>query len=191
MTRSRSTGAVLWFTGLSGAGKSTIANAIHARLLHDGVPTELLDGDAVRAMSPAGFSREEREAHIRRVGFLASRLEHHGITVVCALISPFAASRAWVRDHCARFVEIHVATPLEECERRDVKGLYAAARRGEIKNFTGITDPYEPPECPELSIDTTRTPLNTAHGRAAGARSVGGRGRCRARGAGTLIDAAR
>lgn len=152
-------GAVLWFTGLSGAGKSTIAAAVHHVLLAADVPSELLDGDAVRAISPAGFSREDRDAHVRRVGFLASRLEHHGVTVSCALISPYAAARQWVRDRCERFIEIHIATPLAECERRDVKGLYRRARAGEIAHFTGIDDPYEAPTRPDLLVDTSTMPL--------------------------------
>ena len=147
--------AVLWFTGLSGAGKSTIASAVVHELLRRGVQTEFLDGDAVRLLSPTGFTRADRDAHVKRVGFLASRLEHHGITVVCALISPYEEARQYVRGLCARFIEIHVATPLAECERRDVKGLYQRARRGEISNFTGISDPYEVPRQPELVIDTT------------------------------------
>jgi adenylylsulfate kinase len=147
-------GAVLWFTGLSGAGKSTIASAVDARLRDNHARVELLDGDALRAILPAGFSKEEREAHVRRVGFFASRLEHHGVIVVAALISPYRASRDFARSLCRRFVEIHVATPLEECERRDVKGLYARARSGELRGFTGIDDPYEPPDNPELRIDT-------------------------------------
>ena len=145
---------MLWFTGLSGAGKSTIAEAVHRRLLEFNEASEYLDGDAVRAFSPAGFTRSERDAHVRRVGYLAGRLAAHGVTVVCALISPYEASRAWVRQRCPRFVEIHVSTPLDECERRDVKGLYARARRGEIRYFTGIDDPYESPEHPELTLDT-------------------------------------
>ena len=147
--------SVLWFTGLSGAGKSTISAAVEAELRRRSVPTEYLDGDAVRAMSPTGFTRGDRDAHVRRVGFLASRLEHHGVTVVCALISPYADARDYVRSLCHRFIEIHVSTPLAECERRDRKGLYARARRGEITHFTGIDDPYEPPANPELRIDTT------------------------------------
>src|SRR4029450_6132790 len=147
--------AVLWFTGLSGAGKSTIASQVVNELVDRGIPTEYLDGDAVRLLSPTGFSRAERDAHVKRVGYLASRLEHHGITVVCALISPYADARGYVRALCGRFVEIHVATPLTECEPRDVKGLYARARRGEIAHFTGIDDPYEAPRDPELVIDTT------------------------------------
>jgi adenylylsulfate kinase len=155
-------GAVLWLTGLSGAGKSTLAAAVERALQARGVPTELLDGDAVRLLSPAGFSRDERNAHVRRVGFLASRLEHHGVVVICALISPYAEARRQVSGMCRRFVEIHVATPLEECERRDVKGLYARARRGEILHFTGIDDPYEPPDAPALVIDTTRVGVEDA-----------------------------
>jgi adenylylsulfate kinase len=147
-------GAVLWFTGLSGAGKSTIATAVDARLRETNPRVELLDGDALRAVVPAGFSKEEREAHVRRVGFFASRLEHHGVIVIAALISPYQASRNFVRSLCRRFVEIHVATSLEECERRDVKGLYARARSGELRGFTGIDDPYEPPDNPEIRIDT-------------------------------------
>jgi adenylylsulfate kinase len=146
---------VLWFTGLSGAGKSTLATAVHHALEMAGVPSELLDGDAVRSISPTGFSRADRDAHVRRVGFIASRLEHHGVTVSCALISPYRESRAWVRQLCRRFIEIHVATPLAECERRDVKGLYQRARRGEIQQFTGIDDPYEPPDEADVVVDTT------------------------------------
>jgi adenylylsulfate kinase len=148
--------AVLWFTGLSGAGKTTIAREVGDRLLAGGARVEYLDGDVIRSVFPeTGFTRPERDAHVKRVGFLASRLEHHGVFVICALISPFLESRAYVRGLCRRFVEIHVSTPLTECERRDVKGLYQRARRGEIANFTGIQDPYEPPDAPELRIDTS------------------------------------
>jgi adenylylsulfate kinase len=155
--------AVLWFTGLSGAGKSTIANEVCRRLRDAHARVEYLDGDEIRNVFPnTGFSREERDAHIRRVGFLASRLEHYGVIVVCALISPYAASRAHVRGMCRRFVEVHVSTPLHECERRDVKGLYQRARRGEIQHFTGLDDVYEPPASPELRIDTTEISVNEA-----------------------------
>jgi adenylylsulfate kinase len=152
--------AVLWFTGLSGAGKSTIAGAVTRELARQQVPTEYLDGDAVRLLSPTGFSRAERDAHVKRVGFLASRLEYHGITVVCALISPYAEARQSVREMCGAFLEIHVATPLRECERRDVKGLYRKARSGEIQHFTGIDDPYEAPVSPDVVIDTTRQTID-------------------------------
>ena len=155
-------GSVLWFTGLSGAGKTTIATAVAERLIARGVKCELLDGDALRALMPTGFSPDERDAHIRRVAFLASRLEHHGITVVCALISPYRLSRDWARTICRRFVEIHVATPLATCEARDVKGLYARARRGEIQNFTGIDDPYEPPIDAELTLDSRELSVSDA-----------------------------
>jgi adenylylsulfate kinase len=154
--------SVLWFTGLSGSGKSTLATAVARELRARRVPTELLDGDAVRTLAPAGFSRADRDAHVKRVGFLASRLEHHNVTVLCALISPYASSREFVRGLCRRFIEIHVATPLAACERRDVKGLYARARRGELAQFTGIDDPYEPPANPELVIDTSHTSLDDA-----------------------------
>ncbi len=149
--------AVLWFTGLSGAGKSTIAREVYERLRLRGAKAEYLDGDAIRSLFPnTGFTRIERDAHVRRVGFMASRLEHHGVVVVCALISPYAESRSHVRHLCRRFVEVYVSTPLQECERRDVKGLYERARRGDITNFTGLDDPYEPPDRPELEIDTSR-----------------------------------
>lgn len=146
---------VLWFTGLSGSGKSTIATRVHRELERRGTEVEYIDGDSLREVFPhTGFTRAEREEHLRRTGYMASRLAAHGVTVVASLVSPYRESRAFVRTHCPGFVEIYVATPLEECERRDVKGLYARARRGEIRNFTGIDDPYEPPENPELTLDT-------------------------------------
>lgn len=153
---------VLWFTGLSGAGKSTLAEAVIRALRERAVPTELLDGDAVRMLSPTGFSRVDRDAHVQRVGFLASRLEHHGVTVVCALISPYAGARSAVRAMCRTFLEIYISTPIQECERRDPKGLYARARRGEISSFTGVSDPYEPPATPDLTIDTSAVALDAA-----------------------------
>lgn len=147
--------AVLWFTGLSGSGKSTIAERVHAELERRGTEAEYIDGDALRAVFPGtGFTREQREEHLRRTGYMASRLEAHGIMVVASFVSPYRESRDFIRKLCRNFVEIYVSTPLEECERRDVKGLYARARKGEIRNFTGIDDPYEPPEHPELTLDT-------------------------------------
>jgi adenylylsulfate kinase len=167
--------AVLWFTGLSGAGKSTVAREVCERLRAEGVRVEYLDGDAIRSVFPnTGFTKSERDAHVRRVGFLASRLEHHGVFVVCALISPYSDSRAAVRRLCRRFVEIHLSTPLQECERRDVKGLYQRARRGEITNFTGIDDVYEPPVDPELRIDTTDVSVQDAVDLVLAALEVGG-----------------
>jgi len=148
--------AVLWFTGLSGAGKSTIAELVVAALNQRGIPLEYLDGDRVRDLFPTGFSKEDRDAHIARIGFIAHLLEKHGVTVVASFVSPYRAARDRVRALCSRFLEIYVSTPLDECERRDVKGLYKRARAGHIHNFTGISDPYEPPLHPELVIDTTR-----------------------------------
>jgi adenylylsulfate kinase len=146
---------VLWFTGLSGSGKSTIAVRVHEALVEKQVGVEYIDGDALRDVFPnTGFTRPEREDHLRRTGYMASRLAEHGVTVVASFVSPYRESRDFIRKLCSNFVEIYVATPLDECERRDVKGLYARARRGEIKNFTGIDDPYEPPEHPELTLDT-------------------------------------
>jgi adenylylsulfate kinase len=150
-----SSAAVLWFTGLSGSGKSTIAARVHEELRQRGVEVEYIDGDALREVFPnTGFSRAAREEHLRRTGYMASRLAAHGVAVVASFVSPYRESRDFIRRLCPEFIEIYVSTPLEECERRDVKGLYARARRGEIPNFTGISDPYEPPEHPELTLDT-------------------------------------
>ena len=155
--------AVVWFTGLSGSGKSTIAEQVVAALRAEGRAVEYLDGDAVRAVFPqTGFTREARDEHVKRIGFLASRLEAHGVTVVASFVSPYRASRDFVRGLSQRFILVHVSTPIEECERRDVKGLYARARRGELKNFTGVTDPYEAPERADLVIDTTQVTLDEA-----------------------------
>jgi adenylylsulfate kinase len=154
--------AVVWFTGLSGAGKTTIAARI-AEQVGEHRAVELIDGDALRTVFPnLGFTREARDEHVRRVGHLASRLEHHGVLVLVALVSPYRAARDFARSLAQNFVEVHVATSLAECERRDVKGLYARARRGEITMFTGIDDPYEPPDAPELAIDTTATSIDAA-----------------------------
>ncbi len=146
---------VLWFTGLSGSGKSTIADRLHDTLASRGYRVARLDGDTVRSVFPeTGFSRDERNAHIRRIGYLASILEKNGIIVLASFVSPYADSRDFVRGLCGNFIESYVATSIEECERRDVKGLYHKARAGSIKNFTGIDDPYEPPQHPELTITT-------------------------------------
>lgn len=151
----KSPAPVLWFTGLSGSGKSTIATRVHQELVRRGTEVEYIDGDALREVFPStGFTRTDREEHLRRTGYMASRLAAHGVTVVASLVSPYRESRDFIRGLCENFGEIYVATPLEECERRDVKGLYARARRGEIRNFTGIDDPYEQPEHPELTLDT-------------------------------------
>ena len=155
MSGTQAPAPVLWFTGLSGSGKSTIAIQVHAELVRRGTAVEYIDGDALREVFPnTGFTRAEREEHLRRTGYMASRLAAHGVTVVASFVSPYRESRDFIRRLCPGFVEIYVATPLEECERRDVKGLYARARRGEIRNFTGIDDPFEAPEHPELVLDT-------------------------------------
>ena len=153
--RTKPVAPVLWFTGLSGSGKSTIASRVQEELERRGLQVEYLDGDALREVFPnVGFTRPEREEHLRRTGYMASRLAAHGVTVVASFVSPYRESRDFIRSLCRGFMEIYVSTPLEECERRDVKGLYARARRGEARNFTGIDDPYEPPEHPELTLDT-------------------------------------
>lgn len=151
---------VLWFTGLSGAGKSAIANAVEKRLLEMHKHTYLLDGDNVRHGLNAGltFSEADRIENIRRIGEVAKLMVDAGLIVLTAFISPLRANREFVRSRLAQgeFIEIFVDTPLEVCEQRDPKGLYAKARQGEIANFTGISSPYEPPEAPELTLDTTK-----------------------------------
>jgi adenylylsulfate kinase len=156
------TAAVVWFTGLSGSGKSSIADWVAAELRGRGLPVERLDGDAMRRVFPTGFSRSERDAHVRRAGYLASRLEFHGVTVIASFVSPDRESRDFVRSLCRNFVEVHVATPLEECERCDAKGLYARARRGDIQDFTGISNPYEAPISPELIVDISHMSIEDA-----------------------------
>ena len=152
-------GACIWFTGLSGAGKSTTADVLTALLLERGRPVTVLDGDVVRTLlsKGLGFSREDRDLNIRRIAFVASEIVKHGGLVIVAAVSPYRTTRDEARGLVGgdRFVEVFVDTPLEECERRDVKGIYAQARRGEIQNFTGISDPYEPPAAPEVVLSTT------------------------------------
>ena len=152
-------GVCIWFTGLSGAGKSTIAEMLTVKLVEHGRQVTLLDGDVVRTnlSKGLGFSKEDRDANILRIGFVSSEIVRHGGVVVCAAISPYRAVRNEVRGMigAGQFIEIFVDTPLEVCESRDPKGLYAKARRGEIKGFTGIDDPYEAPEDPELILKTT------------------------------------
>ena len=156
------TAAVVWFTGLSGSGKSSLADWVAAELRGRGVPVERLDGDAIRRVFPTGFSRPERDAHVRRAGYFASRLEFHGVTVIASFVSPDRESRNFVRSLCRNFVEVHVATPLEECERRDAKGLYARARRGDLRDLAGINNAYEPPLSPELTVDTSQMSIEDA-----------------------------
>jgi adenylyl-sulfate kinase len=159
-----SDGVTVFLTGLSGAGKSTIADALVADLESDGVPVTVLDGDVVRThlSSELTFSREDRDLNIRRIGFVAGEVVRHGGTVVVAAIAPYEQAREDARklvEQHGRFVLVHLSTPLEVCEQRDVKGLYAKARAGELAAFTGISDPYEPPVRAEVTIDTSVTPL--------------------------------
>jgi sulfate adenylyltransferase len=158
-------GVVLLLTGLSGSGKSTIARAVATELVEDGTPVTLLDGDRVRRHLTAGlgFSAADRDTNVRRIGWVAAEVAHHGGIAVCSPIAPHDSVRRDVAAMTAarggRFVLVHVATPLEECERRDRKGLYAAARRGEIPDFTGISAPYDVPADPDLRLDTTGRPV--------------------------------
>jgi sulfate adenylyltransferase len=153
-------GFTVFFTGFSGSGKSTIANALMVKLMEmGGRPVTLLDGDIVRKnlSSELGFSKEHRDLNIRRIGFVASEITKNGGIAICAPIAPYATTRRAVREDVEQFgafVEVHVSTSIEECERRDRKGLYALARAGKIKEFTGISDPYDTPETPELRLDT-------------------------------------
>ena len=157
--RSRGGGFTLWFTGLSGAGKSTIAHLVGPELERRGLLVEYLDGDTVRThlSKGLGFSKEDRDTNIERIGWVASRLTRHGAAVIAAAISPYEETRRKARElveEWGAFVEVYVRASVEECARRDVKGLYAKAFAGEIKGFTGVDDPYEPPGDPELVIDT-------------------------------------
>jgi len=148
----------VWFTGLSGAGKSTIAEILTVLLLEYGRQVTMLDGDIVRThlSKGLGFSKEDRDTNVRRIGFVAAEIVRHGGIAVCAAVSPYRAARNDVRALVGReqFVEIFVDTPLEVCEQRDVKGMYAKARRGELKDFTGIDDPYEAPQQAEITLET-------------------------------------
>ncbi len=159
-------GMCLWFTGLSGSGKSTTAQILTSLIYEYGRRVTVLDGDVVRTHLSKGlsFSREDRDVNIRRIGFVAGEIVHHGGLVICAAISPYRATRDEVRNMIPDgFMEVFVDTPLEVCEERDTKGLYAKARRGEIKGFTGIDDPYEPPTHPEITLDTVKfTPEENA-----------------------------
>jgi adenylyl-sulfate kinase len=149
-------GFVLWLTGLSGAGKSTIAAKLGPALAERGHRVELLDGDEVRTnlCQGLGFSRADRDTNIARIGYVAGKLAKHGVTVLVAAISPYRAARDQVRAQVDTFVEIHVAAPVATCAQRDPKGLYAKALSGELRNFTGVSDPYEPPLAPELVLHT-------------------------------------
>ncbi len=159
-------GFCLWFTGLSGSGKTTITTFLVKELRRRGSKLEVLDGDIVRQnlSKGLGFSKEDRDTNIRRVAFVADLLSRNGVPVITAAISPYRDIRDEARAKMdSRFIEAYVKASVEECEKRDVKGLYAKARAGEIKEFTGVSDPYEPPKDPELEIDTeSQTPEQSA-----------------------------
>ncbi len=152
-------GLTVWLTGLPSAGKTTIAHALEKRLLTAGHRVEVLDGDVLRThlTRGLGFSREDREENVRRIGFVAHLLSRNGVVAVVSVISPYRAVRDEVRElHSGRFFEVHVATPVDVCAERDVKGLYAKQRAGEITGLTGVDDPYEPPLHPEAVLHTER-----------------------------------
>ncbi len=167
-------GFVLWFTGLSGAGKSTLTDALAPLLATRGRRVEVLDGDVVRMnlSKGLGFSKEDRDTNVLRIGFVANLLARNGVAVITAAISPYRAIRDSIRQLVeadgAIFIEVHVAATLEECEARDVKGLYAEARAGKRTGFTGIDDPYEPPLNPEVICPTGSEPLEASLGRIIG-----------------------
>jgi adenylylsulfate kinase len=161
-------GFTVWFTGLSGAGKSTIAELVGPELERRGVLVDYLDGDVVRThlSKGLGFSKEDRDLNIGRIGWVASRLSRAGAAVIVSAISPYRETRAIARalvEETSPFIEVYIATSVDECARRDVKGLYAKAFSGEIPAFTGVSDPYEEPEAPELRVETEgRTPAASA-----------------------------
>jgi adenylylsulfate kinase len=159
-------GFTLWFTGLSGSGKTTITTLLVKELRARGSRLEVLDGDIVREnlSKGLGFSKEDRDTNIRRIAFVANLLSRNGVPVITAAISPYRGIRDEARELMdGRMIEAYVKASVEECERRDVKGLYAKARAGEIKEFTGVSDPYEPPESPELVLETeSQTPEESA-----------------------------
>lgn len=158
-------GFTLWFTGLSGAGKSTVSRLVADRLRRLGRSVEVLDGDEIREhlSKGLGFSKEDREINIRRIGYLCKILSRNGIVAISAAISPYRAVRDDLRSEIDDFVEVYVRCPLDTVVRRDVKGLYEKALRGEIAEFTGVSDPYEEPLCPEIIIETDReTPEQSA-----------------------------
>jgi adenylylsulfate kinase len=149
-------GVTVWFTGLSGSGKSTICRAVADKLMEDGIPVEILDGDDLRKnlTKYLGFSKADRDENVHRVGFVAHLLAKHGVVVLVALISPYRETRQAIRASSGNFMEVYVNAPVELCECRDPKGLYAKVRAGELWNFTGIDDPYEPPLEPDIECRT-------------------------------------
>ncbi|HTM17904.1 MAG TPA: adenylyl-sulfate kinase [Terracidiphilus sp.] len=157
-------GCTLWFTGLSGSGKSTLSQLVASRLRALGARVEVLDGDITRTLlcQGLGFSREDREENIRRIGFVCELLSRNGVIAIAAAISPYRASRDELRKRIPNFIEIHMNCPVEVLIQRDVKGLYKKALAGEIKQFTGISDPYESPIAPELTIDSSSESIESS-----------------------------
>ena len=157
-------GFTVWLTGLSGAGKSTIATAVAARLRADGLRVEVLDGDEVREVLSAGlgYSRADRDTNVRRIAYVAKLLTRHGVAVVTAAISPYQDARDSARAAIGDFVEVYVNAPIETCAARDVKGLYAKPLTGAIPSFTGVSDPYEPPPSPDVELRTDRESIEVS-----------------------------
>src|SRR5437763_14388304 len=151
-------GFTIWFTGLSGAGKSTLSEAIEERLKARGRNVEILDGDIVRThlSKGLGFSREDRDTNIKRIAFVCGLLTRNGVVCISAAIAPYREAREWARREIGDFVEVYLKCPIEVCRQRDVKGLYKLVDEGKIKNFTGVDDPYEEPEHPELIVETDK-----------------------------------
>jgi adenylylsulfate kinase len=149
-------GFTIWFTGLSGAGKSTLAEALTRRLRAQGQLVEILDGDAVRThlSKGLGFSREDRDTNIKRIAYVCGLLTRNGVICISAAIAPYSEARAWAKQEIGNFIEVYVKCPLEVCRQRDVKGLYKLVDEGKIQHFTGVDDPYEEPENPDLVIET-------------------------------------
>ncbi len=147
-------GFVVWFTGLSGAGKTTLAMKLYEKFIAYGLKVEILDGDTVREdlTKDLGYSKEDRDENIRRVGYVAKLLSKNGIITIASFISPYKKHRLELRKEINNFIEVYVDTPIEICEKRDIKGMYSKAKQGKIKNFTGVSDPYEEPENPEIKI---------------------------------------
>lgn len=156
MIRQNEAGFVLWFTGLSGSGKTTVAKALEPILRERGLRVERLDGDIIRESltSDLGFTKADRDENIKRVTFVAKLLSRNGVAVLASFISPYAGTRDYVRREVTNFIEVHVSAPVEVCAERDVKGLYEQAFRGEIDNFTGVSDPYEAPASPDVEVPT-------------------------------------
>lgn len=159
-------GFTIWFTGLSGAGKSTLSEAIEERLKARGRNVEILDGDIVRThlSKGLGFSREDRDTNIKRIGFVCGLLTRNGIICISAAIAPYSEARQWARQEIGNFVEVYVKCPIEVCRQRDVKGLYKLVDEGKITGFTGVDDPYEEPEHPELVVETSKETIEESVG---------------------------